>query len=348
MIFLNIELFINREKNIIETKYYVKPTNQRLFLNYRSNHPTHVFKAIVYGMALQGTMVNSRDEWNLEYLVELREKFLQQEYPLIVINEQYEKALEVDRLDLVFKSPALRKNSKKKVIAPLILTYNPGNPPVRTWINEGLEYLHSDDEVKKILPHIYVVFRQDRNVKNRIMKNRYRSNSVKDCPNNLPPAGNFKLHANRCKVCERMEDGKQKWKSNKTKREYKITRHYTCQTTFCIYLATCELCQAQYVGQTIRTMRKRHYGHRSEVKTAADGLGEHFNIHAAQMGLNLDTQMDQIMQYCKITIIASVEPDQPWSKSRLDALEADLQDRMMTLEKHGGMNRREERRRIGS
>ena len=68
-----------------------------------------------------------------------------------------------------------RKNSKKKVIAPLIITYNPGNPPVRTWINEGLEYLHTDHEVKKILPHIDVVFRQDRNVRNRIMKNRYRS-----------------------------------------------------------------------------------------------------------------------------------------------------------------------------
>ena len=66
------------------------------------------------------------------------------------------------------------------------------------------------------------------------------------------------------------------------------------------------------------------------------------------MGLNLDTQMDQIMQYCNITIIASVDPDQLWSKSRLDALEADLQDRMMTLEKNRGMNRREERRRIGS
>ena len=145
-----------------------------------------------------------------------------------------------------------------------------------------------------------------------------------------------------------MEDGRKKWKSNRTKREYSINRHYTCQTTFCVYLATCELCQAQYVGQTIRTMQKRHYGHRSEVKTAADGLGEHFNLHAAQMGLNLDTQMDQIMEHCDITIIASVEPDQPWSQMRLDALEADLQDRVMTLEKHGGMNRREDRRRIGS
>ena len=145
-----------------------------------------------------------------------------------------------------------------------------------------------------------------------------------------------------------MEDGRKKWKRNRTKREYTISRYYTCQTTFCVYLATCELCQAQYVGQTIRTMQKRHYGHRSEMKTAADDFGEHFHMHAAQMGLNLDTQMDKIMEHCNITIIASVQLDQPWIQTRLDALEADLQDRVMTLEKHGGMNRREGRRRIGS
>ena len=92
-------------------------------------------------------------------------------------------------------------------------------------------------------------------------------------------------------------------------------------------------------------MQKLHYGHRSEVKTAADGLGEHFHNHAVELGLDLDTQMDQIMENCSITIVASVEPDQPWSRTRLDALEADLEDRVMTLEKHGGMNRREERRR---
>ena len=91
VIFLNLELIINREKNLIETKYYVKPTNQRLFLNYRSNHPRHVFLAVVYGMALQGLMVNSRLEWNIEYLVALREKFLQQEYPLEMINSQLKR-----------------------------------------------------------------------------------------------------------------------------------------------------------------------------------------------------------------------------------------------------------------
>ena len=92
-------------------------------------------------------------------------------------------------------------------------------------------------------------------------------------------------------------------------------------------------------------MQKRHYGHRAEVKTAADGLGHHFHQHALMLGLDLNTDMDTIMQNCSLTIVASVEPDQPWSRSRLDNLEADLQDRVMTFEKHGGMNRREDRRR---
>ena len=92
---------------------------------FAANCPEHVFKAVVYGMALQGLMVNSRMEWNLEYLKDLREKFIQQEYPIDLINAQYQKALQVDRMDLLFGNPATRKKKKKSVIAPLVNTYNP-------------------------------------------------------------------------------------------------------------------------------------------------------------------------------------------------------------------------------
>jgi hypothetical protein len=266
-----------------------------------------------------------------------------------LINSQFSKALEVDRLDLLFKTPAQRKKSKKKVVAPLILTFNPGNPPVKSWINEELTNLYQDPKMKKTFPNIDVVYRQNRNIRTRIMRNRYTKRKEDQNQVVHQQAGNFKLHSTRCKLCDRMEDGTTKWRSNKTKREYEIRRHYTCQTTFCVYLATCTLCQAQYIGQTINTMQKRHYGHRSEVKTAADGLGEHFHAHAVDMGLDLGRQMDDIMQFCSITIIASVEPNQPWSRNRLDDLESDLQDRVMCFEKHGGMNKREDRKRgLGS
>ena len=81
-IFLNVEFFLNRETKKFETKYYVRPSNKRLFLHFRSNHPEHTFRSINYSQALQGVMINSRHEWNIDYLRELREKFLEQDYPL--------------------------------------------------------------------------------------------------------------------------------------------------------------------------------------------------------------------------------------------------------------------------
>ena len=139
------ELFINREKNIIETKYYVKPSNQRLYLHYKSCHPQHTFRSIVYSQAL----VNSRNEWNLEYLREQRGKFLDQGYPINLINQESTRALEVDRMDLLFSN-----NNKKKrtVIAPLVITFSPANPNFRKWITEEIPMLHEEPKLKKLLP----------------------------------------------------------------------------------------------------------------------------------------------------------------------------------------------------
>ena len=58
-----------------------------------------------------------------------------------------------------------------------------------------------------------------------------------------------------------------------------------------------------------------------------------------------DEAMDEIMEFCQLTIVASVEPRLPDCQARLDRLEADIQNRLMTMERHGGMNLREEVRR---
>ena len=142
--------------------------------------------------------------------------------------------------------------------------------------------------MKKTFPFINVVNRQNKNIRRRIMRNRFREDD-----------GNFTLHNSRC-----------------TRLQYRIKRHYTCQTTYCVYVVTCGLCSAQYTGQTTKTMRERHYGHRSEVKRKEDGVGAHFFHHAEELGINLDTNMEDIMQYFNLTIITIVEPDMPWSRDR--------------------------------
>ena len=51
------------------------------------------------------------------------------------------------------------------------------------------------------------------------------------------------------------------------------------------------------------------------------------------------------MQYFDLTVIASVEPNQPWTCKNLDRLEAKFQKNLMTMEYNGGMNIRDETKR---
>lgn len=349
-IFLNIELFINREDKIIETKYYVKPSNKRLYLNYRSCHPPHTFKSIVYSQALQGIMVNSRPEWNIEYLKELRNKFLDQGYPISMINCEFRRALEVDRKDLIFST---NKQKKRTVIAPLIVTFSPGNPNFRKWISEEISTLHEEPKLRTILPKIDVVTRQAPSIQKKVIRGRHWKQKAVEGPP-PPPPGNFRLHQKNCVTCRRIDNGKTRYRSAKTGREYKVTRHYTCESTHTLYLAHCELCNVDYVGQSTRSMRARHLGHRAEIRSGADGLGRHF-LEKHGQGLNLKNEEvfeENIMKYFKLTIIASVEPGKPWTQKRLDQLEGNFQKNLMSMDYNGGMNIRDEtvrrNRKIGS
>ena len=96
--------------------------------------------------------------------------------------------------------------------------------------------------------------------------------------------------------------------------------------------------------KTISSVAERHRNDRSEVKTAADGVGEHFHSHLVDMGYDpkADKNIEIIMPYFDLAIIASVNGDTPGAAERLDRLERDFQHRLMTMNIHGGINLRDE------
>ena len=145
-----------------------------------------------------------------------------------------------------------------------------------------------------------------------------------------------------------MEEVTDKVKSSKTDREYSIRRHYNCQSSWVIYVVTCEECNIQYTGQTRQTMVARHYGHRSEVKQGADGLGRHFKeVHGVGMDLFKKEDLARCLESFNLQIIGSVKPpatpeEEPVCQARLDRLEADMQHRLRCMSESGGMNLRDE------
>ena len=58
-----------------------------------------------------------------------------------------------------------KQNKKRTVIAPLVITYNPGNPKFKQWIISEIGVIHEDHTLKKIFPSIDVVTRQTANIK---------------------------------------------------------------------------------------------------------------------------------------------------------------------------------------
>ena len=94
-----------------------------------------------------------------------------------------------------------------------------------------------------------------------------------------------------------------------------------------------------YIGQTTQTMRRRHLGHRSEIRSGADGLGKHFLSHGQNLNLKNERIFEEnVMKYFELTIIASVEPGQPWSQQNLDRLEAKFQKNLMCMEYNWSFN----------
>ena len=64
-----------------------------------------------------------------------------------------------------------------------------------------------------------------------------------------------------------------KAKNNDT---YQMTDQFGCKSNSVIYLATCEKCHKQYVGQTGRPFYERVMEHLRYIKKGINALGEHY------------------------------------------------------------------------
>ena len=80
-----------------------------------------------------------------------------------------------------------------------------------------------------------------------------------------------------------------------------------------LFLAHCSLCSVDYIGQTTRSMWARHIGHRSEIRSGADGLGRHF-LDKHSQGFDMKQEHlfeERVMKNLSLTIISSVDTGKP-------------------------------------
>ena len=116
----------------------------------------------------------------MKHLENLKQKFLERGYPLEMVRENLARGAALDREDLLKPkcypsqaTPAVP--TKSKFVPTFIITYNPHNPPLKKWLKETFLILQSDKKMKKIYEKPpSVTFRQARNLKQILVKNRLR------------------------------------------------------------------------------------------------------------------------------------------------------------------------------
>ena len=76
-----------------------------------------------------------------------------------------------------------------------------------------------------------------------------------------------------------------------------LRKFTTLENTFIIYLGTCSRCKGQYIGKSTQPFKRRHSGHKQEIKNRIGGLGHHYGGDGGCSYQHLTVQViDQVDQ----------------------------------------------------
>ena len=176
------------------------------------------------------------------------------------------RAQEKDRRTLIFKKKPQNQPDRK---VRLIFTFNQSNPPIHKWIRQSKKYLERNEKAKELGKNIQIAYKQPKNIKKLVGGP---SNSGRRGVETDPGC---KKCQKKCHACNVLKEGEY-FNSTNTKKSYKIRQKVDCQSSYIIYLGTCQKCHGQYVGKSTQPFRKRHSGHKQEIKNQIGGLGQHY------------------------------------------------------------------------
>ena len=260
-----LDLIISIENGKLKTNLFVKPSNLQIYLDFMSNHPTHCKVGLIYGQALR-VIERCSDPSDADlHLENLKSKLLDRNYPENEIKKQFTRAKKSDRSQLIHQNRKKKKDDKVRCI----FTFNEGNPPLHLWLRQAKKCLLKNEKAKQIGEKLQITFRQPKNLKKIVTGlPKLGEGEIETDP------GCYKCEKN-CHTCKILKEGKHFWSTN-TGRRYNIQQKVSCESSFVVYLGTCLQCNGQYIGKSTQQFRRRHSGHKQEVKNVIGGLGHHY------------------------------------------------------------------------
>ena len=295
--FLDIQYTFKEGK--LTTDLFKKPTDANRYLHYKSYHPRHLFKNVVYSQAIRYRRIISDNETFSSRLNDLSSAFVTSGYPPQLVEEVINRVKDIPR-DIRYRSRTCAEDTSR--IVPWVVNFGPGYSDVRregnrinnilsnltsnanpsddrltdTTQTNGVNCLSNVDITNPI--KIRVSYRRDRNTKDLLFRRKALTlpprNQVGPDPSQAPSInsrssptvpctdyGNASQRGRICLSCSLMSRHSEVKNNNKTV----LCSGGNCKSASVVYAAQCSGCPRNntYIGKTVNELRLRINGHRS-------------------------------------------------------------------------------------
>ena len=243
------------DEGYLTTDLYVKPTDTHQYLHKDRCNPSHCKRGIPYSQALMKIRrICSRTKDCLRRTQELKGYLTNRGYHEDEIRQQIDRTIGLDRDTLL----RLKRTKTPLERVPIIVTYHPGLPPLRSNLEKHSSILRVSERLKRFAeknPPL-VAYRRPPNPKNFVGAGNINFKQK----HQLSYKGNSGCQQTHCKTCNHIKQIN-RFKSSAIRKMYSIKASANCKTTNVISVIECTKCNKQYVRETENALHIRTNGH---------------------------------------------------------------------------------------
>ncbi|XP_043922873.1 uncharacterized protein LOC122798192 [Protopterus annectens] len=278
--FLDVTLTFDVNKRLVPSLYR-KQCWKNNILSYNSMHPRFVFSGIVKSQFVRLSRLCKNTDVLIKEADHLEALFLDRGYDANLVRSIKNKTLGLETsLDIVGTSSSFKHNMgtlPKDNKLSYVTKYTNDIIDLKKIITKHWNVLISDDHVKHLVgtkPHF--LFKNCDNLK--LIFN-FNDNKTSHTPN-LFPDNKGTYPCMKCNMCKYITHT-QVFNFPSGFLMFVPKVFADCNTINLIYLATCDFCDAFYVGLTKRKFKERIYNHVYDIRKKNDqnALARHINIH---------------------------------------------------------------------
>ena len=292
--FLDVKLTV-KDGNV-DTTIYIKPTDSTRYLNRRSDHSSHMFKAIPFSQFRRAIVICSSADESRRCIEHMEKKFIDSGYSREELLPCKEKALALDRDTILREHRSTERTAGEEDILTFVINHD---PDMVKMLRDFL--LSKQDLLLQLIGSRKIVISERRSPNTASLL--FAKSAFSATLPNLNTTQ--KCGGRNCKLCDIMEIPR-----NFSINNFRIKLDFSlnCKSDCCIYLAVCSICNLTiefYFGQTVTPANIRFNGHRSsfkldDFKYKVSALSEHvFDKHPEVFDSKLNNYKVGIIKSCK-------------------------------------------------